>query len=241
MMSYLQKYQAEIRDFTMVCKRLADRMYVTSQGGNLSYKLEDNLILISPTCVCKSEISEMDVVFIDLEGKTVEGTRKPTGEVPMYLNFYRDRPDINSVIHCHPPYSNTFAILKGTNWLMRPVFPETVAEVGPVPVVPYGEPLTQRLADNFAPFVEKYNAFLMENHGLTILSPADIRRTMQLVEILEVSAISILQALAVGEVKELSREDVRNLENTMRTRKLPMIGAPGANKSMVDLYFPEER
>jgi len=240
-MSYLQKYQAEIRDFTMVCKRLADRMYVTSQGGNLSYKLEDNLILISPTCVCKSEISEMDVVFIDLEGKTVEGTRKPTGEVPMYLNFYRDRPDINSVIHCHPPYSNTFAILKGTNWLMRPVFPETVAEVGPVPVVPYGEPLTQRLADNFAPFVEKYNAFLMENHGLTILSPADIRRTMQLVEILEVSAISILQALAVGEVKELSREDVQNLENTMRTRKLPMIGAPGANKSMVDLYFPEER
>jgi L-fuculose-phosphate aldolase len=240
-MSYLQKYSAEIRYFTMVCKRLADRMYVTSQGGNLSYKLEDNLILISPTCVCKSEISEMDVVFIDLEGKTVEGRRKPTGEVPMYLNFYRDRPDINSVIHCHPPYTNTFAILKGTNWLMRPVFPETVAEVGPVPVVPYGEPLTQMLADNFAPFVEKYNAFLMENHGLTILSPADIRRTMQLVEILEVSAISILQALAVGEVKELSREDVRNLENTMRTRNLPMIGAPGVNKSMVDLYFPEEK
>jgi L-fuculose-phosphate aldolase len=239
-MSYLEKYSSEVRNFTMVCKRLAERMYVTSQGGNLSYKLEDNLVLISPTCVCKSEISEMDVVFIDLEGRTVEGTRKPTGEVPMYLNFYRDRSDIKSVIHCHPPYTNTFAILEGTNWLMRPVFPETVAEVGPVPLVPYGEPLTQRLADNFAPFVKKYNAFLMENHGLTILSPADIRRTMQLVEILEVSAISILQALAVGEVKELSREDVRNLENTMRTRNLPMIGAPGVNRSMVDLYFPEE-
>jgi L-fuculose-phosphate aldolase len=239
-MSYLEKYSSEVRDFTLVCKRLADRMYVTSQGGNLSYKLEDNLILISPTCVCKSDISEMDVVFIDLQGKTIEGTRKPTGEVPMYLNFYRDRPDIRSVIHCHPPYTNTFAVLKGINWLMRPVFPETVAEVGPVPLVPYGEPLTQRLADNFAPFVKRYNAFLMENHGLTILSPADIRRTMQLVDILEISAISILQALVVGEVKELSREDVRNLENTMRTRNLPMIGAPGVNRSMVDLYFPEE-
>jgi L-fuculose-phosphate aldolase len=239
-MSYLQKYSDEVRDFTMVCKRLADRMYVTSQGGNLSYKLEENLVLISPTCVCKSDISEMDVVFIDLEGRTVEGTRKPTGEVPMYLNFYRDRPDIKSVIHCHPPYTNTFAILKGTNWLMRPVFPETVAEVGPVPLVPYGEPLTQRLADNFAPFVKKYNAFLMENHGLTILSPAAICRTMQLVDILEVSAISMLQALAVGEIKELTRKDVQNLENTMRTRNLPMIGAPGANKSMVDLYFPGE-
>ncbi len=238
-MSYLEEYPKEVRDFLTVCKRLADRMYVTSQGGNLSCKLEDNLILISPTCVCKSEIAEMDVVFIDMEGKTVEGTRKPTGEVPMYLNFYRDRPDVKSVIHCHPPYVNTFAVLKGINWLMRPVFPETAAEVGPVPLVPYGEPLTQRLADNFAPFVKKYNAFLMENHGLTILSSAGICRTMQLVEILEVSAVSILRALAVGEVKELSREDVRNLENTMRKRDLPMIGAPGVNKSLVELYFSE--
>ena len=240
-MSYLKKYTHEVRDFIGVCHTLADRIYVTSQGGNLSYKLEENLLLITPTCVTKSDVTEKDVVFIDLQGNTVEGTREPTGEVPMYLNFYRDRPDIKSVIHCHPPYTNTFAILKGTNWLMRPVFPETVAEVGPVPLVPYGEPLTQKLADNFAPFVKKHNAFLMENHGLTILSSADIKRTLQLVDILEVSSISILQALMVGELKELTREDVQNLENTMKTRKLPMIGMPGVNASMVDLYFPEEK
>jgi L-fuculose-phosphate aldolase len=240
-MSYLQKYSNEVRDFIKVCQSLSDRMYVTSQGGNLSYKLEENLVLITPTCVTKSDITEKDVVFIDLDGKTLEGTRKPTGEVPMYLNFYRDRPDIKSVIHCHPPYTNTFTILKGTNWLMRPVFPETVAEVGPVPLIPYGEPLTQKLADNFAPFVKKYNAFLMENHGLTIVSSADIVRTLQLVDILEVSSISILQALMVGELKELTREDVQNLENTMKTRNLPMLGLPGMNTSMVDLYFPEEQ
>lgn len=238
-MSYLEKYANEVRDFIKVCKSLADRMYTTSLGGNLSIKLEENLILITPTCVTKSDVTEKDVVFIDMQGKTVEGARKPTGEVPMYINFYRDRPDIKSVIHCHPTYTNTFAILKGANWLMKPIFPETVVEVGPVPVVPYGEPLTQRLADNFAPFIKKYNAFLMENHGLTILSPADICRTLQLVDILEVSAIAILQALAVGEPKELTREDVQNLENTMKTRQLPMIGLPGENASMVDLYFPK--
>jgi L-fuculose-phosphate aldolase len=240
-MSYLKKYSSEVRDFIKVCKTLADRMYTTSLGGNLSVKLEENLILITPTCVTKSDVYENDVVFIDMQGKTVEGSRKPTGEVPMYLNFYRDRPDIKSVIHCHPTYTNTFAILKGTNWLMKPIFPETVVEVGPVPVVPYGEPLTQRLADNFAPFIKKYNAFLMENHGLTILSSADICRTLQLVDILEVSSIAILQALAVGKPKELTREDVRNLENTMKTRKLSMIGLPGANASLVDLYFPDKK
>ena len=238
-MSNLKKYANEVRDFIKVCHTLAERMYTTSLGGNLSIKLEENLVLITPTCVTKADVTEKDVVFIDLEGKTVEGTRKPTGEVPMYLNFYRDRPDIKSVIHCHPTYTNTFAILKGTNWLMKPVFPETVVEVGPVPVVPYGEPLTQRLADNFEPFIKKYNAFLMENHGLTILSSADICRTLQLVDILEVSAIAILQALAIGKVKELTREDVQNLQNTMKTRNLPMIGLPGENVSMVDLYFSE--
>ena len=239
-MRYTDKYAREIQEFTAVCRRLSDLMYVTSHGGNLAARLEDNLLLMTPTRLCKSLVAAADVVFIDLEGRTVEGSREPTGEKPMYLNFFRDRPDVRSVIHCHPPYTNAFAILEGTNWLMRPVFPETVVEVGPVPIVPYGEPLTQTLADNFVPFVKRYNAFLMENHGLVIMSPADIQRTMQLVEILEVTAISILQALAVGGVKELSRQSVRDLENTRRTRQLPLIGAPELDQSLVDLFFPAE-
>jgi L-fuculose-phosphate aldolase len=237
-MSYLKQFADEVKEFLCVCKRLGDRMYVTSHGGNLSYRLREDLILITPTRMCKSDLAGEDLVFIDLEGRPVEGDREPTGEKPMYLNFYRDRPDVRSVIHCHPPYTNAFAIMKGKNWLMRPVFPETVVEVGPVPIVPYGEPLTQELANNFLPFVKKYNAFLMENHGLVIMSPECILRTMQLVEILEVTSVSLLEALAVGSVKELSRRCVQDLDNTRRTRKLPAIGAPGANASLVELYFP---
>jgi len=236
-MSYSRKYAQTVSDFLFVCRRLSERMYVTSHGGNLACRLEQDLLLITPTRMYKADIGEEDLVFIDPSGKRVEGRREPTGEQPMYLNLFRDRPDVRSIIHCHPPCTNAFAILKDPNWLMRPIFPETVVEVGPVPVVPYGEPLTQRLADNFLPFIKRYNAFLMENHGLVIASPADIRRTLDLVEILEVSSISLLQALAVGEVKELSREDVRGLENTMRARHLPMIGAPQANASLMDLYF----
>jgi L-fuculose-phosphate aldolase len=237
-MRYTDKYAREIQEFTAVCRRLSDLMYVTSHGGNLAYRLEEDLILMTPTRVCKSQVAADDVVFIDLGGRTVEGCREPTGEKPMYLNFFRDRPDVRSVIHCHPPYTNTFAVLEGENWLMRPVFPETVVEVGPVPIVPYGEPLTQQLADNFLPFVKRYNAFLMQNHGLVIMSPADIQRTMQLIEILEVTSISILQALAVGKVRELSRKDVQDLENTRRTRQLPLIGAPELDQSLVELFFP---
>ncbi len=236
-MGYLEKYRKEADDFLWVCKMLSERVYVTSHGGNLSWRLEDNLLMITPTRMYKADIKSEDLVFIDLDGNVIEGTKRPTGETPMYLNFFRNRLDVNSVIHCHPPYTSAFAITKGKNWLMRPVFPETVVEVGPVPVVPYGEPLTQRLADNFKPFMKQYNAFLMESHGLVIISPGNIKRAFQLTDILETSSISILQALIMGDLKEISKEDIANLENTMRIRHLPMIGSPDAGNSLVDLYF----
>ena len=120
---------------------------------------------------------------------------------------------------------------------MRPYYPETITEIGPVPSVPYGEPLTTRLADSFAPLLPKYNSFIMENHGLVCMSRGDIYWTLMNVELLELSAQSILAARAAGELKEISADDVRNLSNVMKTRNLPLFGAPGVNKSLEELYF----
>ena len=237
-MSLFEKYSEEIRQFVKVTSKLADNMYVTGYGGNAAWKLEDDLILITPTMMNKGDITADDVVFITMAGDTVEGSRRPTGERPMYLNFFRDRPDIQSVIHCHAPNVGAFAIMKGENLLMRPFFPETAHEVGPVPVVPYGEPLTQALADNFKPLLQKYNSFLMENHGLVTMSSESIEYTMMNVELLEMSAYSILQVLAAGrELKELTREAIRGLDNVMKERNCPMFGAPGVYASLEELYF----
>ncbi len=237
-MKLLEKYKPEVATFVKVCGRLAYNMYVTAYGGNLAWKMDDDLVLITPTQMNKGDIDPGDVVFINLAGDTVEGNRKPTGEKPMYLKFFEDRPDIKSVIHCHPPNVCAQAIIK-ENWLMRPLYPETVTEVGPVPIVPYGEPLTQELAQNFAPYLQKYNSFIMQNHGLVIMSRDDIEWTLLTTELLELSAQSILLAVTAGELHQLDRQAVQNLENVMKTRDLPLFGAPGVNKSLVDLYFPE--
>lgn len=236
-MKLLDKYAVEAEKFVTVCHRLAQNYYVTSRGGNLAWKLEDNLLLITPTKLYKGDISAEDLVFIDLEGKVIEGRRKPTGETPMYLTFFKARKDIVSAVHCHAPSVCAMAISSEKNWLMRPIFPETTIEVGPVPLVPYAEPITERLANNFVPFLQKYNSFLMESHGLVTLSRSDIKETLMLVELLEMSAKSILQALAVGGIKELDRQAVRDLGNTMRTRSLPLFGAPEVIASLEDLYF----
>lgn len=239
-MTLFTKYEEEITAFVEVCGRLAAKLYATSHGGNLAWRLEPDLILITPTKVNKGKVGPEDVVFIDMQGNVVAGTRRPTGEKPMYLKFFSERPDIVSVIHCHAPYAGGVAILEGTNWLMRPLYPETTIEIGPVPVVPYAEPLTEQLAQNFVPFLPKHNAFIMENHGLVMMTRQDIGWTMMLVEELESTAQSISAALQMGGIKELSRQDVSNLSKVMKTRNLPLCGAPGANQSLVELYFGDK-
>jgi len=237
-MTYLEKYAQEAAKFLKACHRLADKMYVTGYGGNLAWRLEADLVLITPTMMNKGDIQPQDLVFINLKGDVVEGTRKPTGEKWMYLKFFEERPDIKSVLHCHAPNVGAFAIMDGPNWLMRPFFPETTHEVGPVPVVPYAEPITQKLADNFSPFIRNYNSFLMENHGLVTMSPDSIDWTLMNVELLEMTAYSILRALAAGQpLKELSKQAVADLDNVMKKRDCPMFGAPGVHKSLVDLFF----
>lgn len=241
-MALLERFISHVETFVKVCHRLAQNMYVTGHGGNLAWKLDTDLLLITPTRMYKGDITPQDVVFVDMDGRVVEGVRSPTGELPMYLKFFAERPDVASVIHCHPPHVCALAIARGKNWLMRPLYPETTTEVGPVPVVPYAEPLTEELARNFSPFLQKYNSFIMENHGLVTMSWGDIRWTLMNVELLEVTAQSILLALQAGyEIKELDREAVRRLSNVMRTRSLPLVGAPGVNKSLEELYFDVEQ
>ncbi|MFH1708154.1 MAG: class II aldolase/adducin family protein [Planctomycetota bacterium] len=235
-MGLLEKYKAEVGTFIGVCHKVAARRFTTSHGGNLAWKVADDVIIITATRLAKGEHTPADVVFIDGKGTVLEGTRKPTGEVPMYLTFFRERPDVRSVIHCHPVCCGAYAVTQAENALMRPVYPEVILEIGPVPVVPYATPLTQALADNFKPFLPKYNAFLMENHGLAMLTPGDIDWAFHLVDELESAADSLLRAQALGLIKEMGRPEIEEMDQIVTIRKLARCGAPGVNKSLADLY-----
>jgi len=236
-MSLLAKHNLEVATFVEVCHKLAANLYVTAHNGNLAWRLTEQVILITPTQVNKGDLTSADMVFISPDGKVLEGRREPTGEAPMYLTFFRERPDVAAVIHSHPPAASAVAVTKGPNWLARPIFTEAVTEIGPVPVAPYAEPLTQQLADNFLPYLARYNAFLMANHGLVLMTPRDIRWALMLTELLESVASSILSALRLGPIKELSKQDLRDLDHFLKVRNLPLPGAPGVNESLVDLYF----
>jgi L-fuculose-phosphate aldolase len=236
-MKLIEKYSEEVFQFIEVLGDLAAKRYVTGCGGNAAWRLEDDVILITPTQMYKGDITIADVVFINMAGETLEGTKRPTGEKPMYLKFFERRPDIKSVIHCHPPATCATAIMEDASFMLRPFFPETITEIGPVPIVPYAEPLTQKLADNFEPYLQKYNNFIMENHGLVSMTVEGIKWTNLQVGLLEGSVESMIRALSVGTLKEISRQGVRDLSNVMLERDLPLMGAPGFNKTLEELYY----
>jgi len=233
-----KKYKSEIEEFVASTQRLGESGFVTSQGGNLSYRVAEDVVLITPTKVPKITVKFDDICIINMKGDILfaTGGRKPTGETPMHLNILNKRPDAKGVIHAHPPYITGFAIARN-NLLSRPLLPEPIIEVGPVLSADYAEPITDELAEAFDPVILKTNAWLMENHGITMCNHEGVGRALELLEMIEALAQSTMVALTCGNIVEIPRDEVKKLERTIKTRDLPLPGLPGYNKGLDELYF----
>ncbi len=237
MTPFQKQYEAQIAELAKASNRLAEVGFVTSQGGNLSLRADENVVLITPTKVAKIAITFEDICAVDMTGKVLyakEG-RKPTGEWPFHVRIMNKRPDVKGIVHAHPPILTGFAIAGG-DWLQMPFLPEPVIEVGPMIMVPYAEPLSEQLALNFDSVIEKSNGFLMENHGAVMVSPEGVWRAIEFLEMMEAAGKSILVAKTLGNPKSIPAADVKNLENVIRIRNMPMPGLPGVVKSLTDIF-----
>ncbi len=237
MTPFQKQYEAQITELTRAANRLAELGFVTSQGGNLSLRADENVVLITPTKVAKLAITFEDICAVDMNGKVLyakEG-RKPTGEWPFHVRIMNRRPDVKGIVHAHPPILTGFAIAGG-DWLRMPFLPEPAIEVGPMIMVPYAEPLSEKLAENFDAVIETSNGFLMENHGAVMISPEGVWRAIEFLEMMEAAGKSILVAKMLGNLKPIPAADVKNLENVIRARNMPMPGLPGVVKSLTDIF-----
>lgn len=232
-----QQYEKERCELALAANRLAALGYVTSHGGNLSLRVEENVVLITPTKVAKRDITPEHICFVTMRGETLfapEGL-KPTSESPFHLRVFEKRPDLRGIIHAHPPLLTGFAIA-GSDLLARPILPEPVIEIGPMVLVPYAQPGSDALAQAFDDALPLSNGFLMENHGVLMTSADGVLRTLDLLEMMECAARSVLVALELNGLKSLPEKDVLDLEDVMVSRGLPMPGAPGHNKSLKDAF-----
>jgi L-fuculose-phosphate aldolase len=211
-------------EIVRVCHRLYERGLIAGTEGNVSARLSGDVILATTAGACKGDIDETDVVALSPDGRPLPSLRSgqgkegltPSTEIRMHLAIYEHRPDVAAVVHAHPPTATGFAVA-GEDF-MAPVLPELLFLIGPVPLVPYGQPGTDELTERLAPFLAGHDGFLLANHGATTVGKS-LGQALHRMESLEQGARIILAARQLGRVNELppgSAEALRNLRMASR-------------------------
>jgi L-fuculose-phosphate aldolase len=198
-----------------VCRRLYERGLVAGHDGNVSVRLPNGLILVTPAGISKRSLAPDDLVVVDGAG-SVQGSGRPSSEIGMHLRIYERRPDTLAVVHAHPPTATGFAV--AGEGFMAPVLPEVILQMDEVPLLRYATPGTDAVADSIEQcLMAGHSAFLMANHGATTLG-ATLTEAHQRMESLEHAARILLTARLLGRVNELSASDVGALRGPREGR-----------------------
>lgn len=193
----------------LCCRQLAERGLIAGQDGNLSVRIGAERALVTPTGVLKALLGADDMVEVDLAGRMLRGVRNPTSELDLHLRILRRRPDVGAVVHAHPPTATGFAV--AGEGFDAPVLPELIFQVGRVPLVPYGTPGTPELGERLEPFIGRYDALLLANHGAVTMGPTLDAAWIRM-ESLEHGARILFAARTLGRVTELTRDAALRLD-----------------------------
>lgn len=181
-MRVLERYEQTRQEICEICHLLYSRGYVVSNDGNVSARVETDRILITPSGVGKGRMTPDMLVLCDLQGNVLDGDRYPSSESKMHLMVYRERADVGSVVHAHPPLSTAFAICRRS--LKERYLAEMVVGLGEIPVTEFAMLSTEEVPESVRPFVHDHNAVLLANHGSlawgpTLLSAFDRLETVE--------------------------------------------------------------
>ncbi len=204
-MANLHQLKLEICD---IGRRIYNKGFAAGNDGNISYRLGANEVLCTPTMVSKGFLKPEDLCIVDMEGKQKSGHRKRTSEIMLHLAIMKKRPDVKSVVHCHPPHATAFAVAREP--IPQCVLPEVEVFLGDVPITKYETPGGQAFADTILPFVEKSNVIILANHG-TVSFGETVEKAYWWTEILDAYCRILMLAKDLGRVTYFSEEKEREL------------------------------
>lgn len=167
-----------------ICQELHERSLVSAYGGNVSIRMP-NKIIITPKGSSLSELTEDDLVVIDIDGDVLFSTHEPSSEVLLHLNIYKNRPDVHAIIHTHPQMVTSFAY---RNTPIKMLTRESRTYLKEVPIVPYYPSGSKELAEAVSPYIKDHDAIMLENHGLVTVGQ-DIYKAYNLAELTEETAM----------------------------------------------------
>lgn len=196
------------QEICRIGKLLQNNGFVAGCDGNISVRLEPNVILCTPTSMGKGLMTPDDLVLVDMDGVLLQGTRNVSSEIAMHLLFYRMRPDIRAVVHAHPPTATGFAAAGIA--LDEPLVAEVVITFGEIPLAPYATPGSLDLSDSLRPLVPDHDAILMANHGV-VTCGGDLLSAYMKMDKVEHYAKIVLVTRQLGTAQPLTSPQVRKL------------------------------
>jgi len=201
-------------DIVEVGRRMYARGYTASNDGNISVRLGAERLLMTPKSVCKGFMTPDMMCITDLEGRKLQGDRDPSSEMLMHLEVYRQRPDVQAVVHAHPPIATGFAVAGIP--LNRAVLAEVLTTLGSIPIAEYATPSTKELPEAVRKYVKAHDGMLLANHGALTLG-ADLFSAYYKMETIEHFAKISLVARLLGNENLLAREEVERLQELRGT------------------------
>ncbi len=194
-------------------RQLYERGMLVGTEGNISARLDDNRIMITPSGLAKGGLSPEDMVIVDINGKQLQGRNQPSSELLMHLYVYKTRPDVGACVHSHPPYTTAFAVAGIP--LAEDVLPEVVLFIGSIPLTDYAMPGTDAVPESLAPYAETGSAFVLRNHGLLTVG-CTLEEAFNCHETVEHYAHILFLARQLGNIETIPPDDFRRLEEMRR-------------------------
>lgn len=197
-------------------RALYDRGYIAATDGNISVRLDNGDLFMTPSGIPKGKMRPDQIVRTDSQGRVI-GEGKPSSEILMHLAVYRERPDARAVVHAHPPYATAFSIA-GVS-LAQCVIPEIVVQMGTIPTAPYATPSTPEMPDSIRQFLACTDALILERHGTLTLGETLLSAYHKLEKVEHTAHITLI-ANQLGGVKALGTEEVKKLMEVRRNMGL---------------------
>jgi L-fuculose-phosphate aldolase len=212
------------KEICEVGKKIYNLGFVAANDGNISVKVGPNEFYCTPTGVSKGYMTPDMIIKIDADGNKLEGRLNPSSEIKMHMRVYKERPDVNAVVHAHPPVATAFTVA-GVD-MDQYLLPEAILTIGNVPTCDYGTPSTMEIPDSLMPYIQKHDAFLLKNHGALTVGNTLMRACFTMEEV-EFNAKINLYARQIGAGAQSRIDEIpcAELEKLMDLRK--KMGLPG--------------
>lgn len=189
-------------------RRLYAKNLVAATDGNISVRLGPNRYLCTPSGVSKGFMAVNDLIVADAKGHKISGDGKVTSEFTTHLAAYEERPDMNAVVHAHPPKALGFTIA-GLS-LADCVLPEVIYTIGGIPTADYATPATPEGAVAIRDLIKKCDALMMDRHGALTVG-VNVFDALFKMEKIEHAAESLLTARLLGNVRRLEGPEIEKL------------------------------